>query len=234
MATVIRVKRKRHAEPAEALLLACKKTKHDENFKGNSGMADIIQIKEKVFHYATTMGANASMDETIKEKVKNAILLRNKLKTIYKPQSSEHVQKTLKKKHVMYGRKYNVIGLPDSVGNGAGRSSQNHNSGNDNNMQLPVPTDQDPPSNSHEKSDVVLDAKDELNNLAPLLDVEEEAVNSSPLKSEDILCNSVKMFREKLHVSEPKQDDFVYDLYVCKKTPEKWNIQDILYVQPCK
>ncbi len=56
---------------------------------------------------------------------------------------------------------------------------------------------------------------------------------------ETILCNSVKMIREKLSVSgdglgsehREKEDDYVYDLYYQETATPGW-IQDILSVRP--
>lgn len=56
---------------------------------------------------------------------------------------------------------------------------------------------------------------------------------------EAILCNSVKMIREKLSVSthgagtehREKEDDYVYDLYYQETATPGW-IQDILSVRP--
>lgn len=56
---------------------------------------------------------------------------------------------------------------------------------------------------------------------------------------ETILCNSVKMIREKLSVSgdglgtehREKEDDYVYDLYYQETAAPGW-IQDILSVRP--
>lgn len=56
---------------------------------------------------------------------------------------------------------------------------------------------------------------------------------------ETILCNSVKMIREKLSVSgdglgtehREKEDDYVYDLYYQETVTPGW-IQDILSVRP--
>lgn len=56
---------------------------------------------------------------------------------------------------------------------------------------------------------------------------------------EAILCNSVKMVREKLSVSthgagtehREKEDDYVYDLYYQETATPGW-IQDILSVRP--
>lgn len=63
-----------------------------------------------------------------------------------------------------------------------------------------------------------------------------QTVTSDP---EEILCNSIKMIREKLSVSgggvgaghREKDDDYVYDLYYQEDASLGW-IQDILSVKP--
>lgn len=94
-------------------------------------------------------------------------------------------------------------------------------------------------------------AQTEVDSRLPLGDVqvvdlvhEEEEHGKAPVKTvtpdpETILCNSVKMIREKLSVSgdrlgtehREKEDDYVYDLYYQETVAPGW-IQDILSVRP--
>ncbi|KAM4611157.1 putative RNA polymerase II nuclear localization protein SLC7A6OS [Discoglossus pictus] len=70
-------------------------------------------------------------------------------------------------------------------------------------------------------------------------DPEKEADAVKESEPETILCNSVKMIRERLTVSETgpgsehreSADEFVYDIYYSEASPHGW-IQDILSVQP--
>lgn len=233
MATVIRVKRKRHAEPAEALLLASKKMKQDENFRGNSGMADIIQIEENVFRFATTVGLNAKMDDSVKNKVKDAIVLHSKLNSIYKMKP-------------LTTQNRSVVGIPNDctqMDEGARYkllqvSSQNPNfvksqPSNYPPKQKPTIEPSAPVCNS-----IPIKERKVSTYFTPILNVEEREMKKceSSMKPDDILCTSVKMLREKLCFSEPKpdEDEFVYDLYYCQGTQPTWSVKDILYVQPCR
>lgn len=217
MATVIRVKRKRHGDPAEALLLTCKRAKNDETFLNNSGMADIIQIEEKLFHFAATVNTGLPLDENVKDKVKSAMVLRNKMKAIYKTDSCR--------------KRVACTELPT-----------NHFSGHQAKYRL-VDTKSTHPakptvigeSNAADNSDSsTIDHGDEK--PLALLDMEENALKSSeqPSQSNDTLNNSIKMLKDLKVSKTTNEDDFVYDLYYCQKTPQDWNVKDILYVQPCK
>nr|CAB3266335.1 probable RNA polymerase II nuclear localization protein SLC7A6OS [Phallusia mammillata] len=232
MATVIRVKRKRHAEPVEALLLASKRIKQDEHFRGNSGMADIIQIEENVFRFATTVGLNAKMDEAVKNKVKDAIVLHSKLNSIYKTQP-------------LTSHKRSVVGVP------ADHSHQDEcarykllrvSSRNPEfvsaHPKIKTSENKTTESPSQPCEAIHTDTRKLSTYFTPILDVEEQETKkcNSSIKPEDILCNSVQMLREKLCLSEPKREDdeFVYDLYYCQGTQPTWSVKDILYVQPCR
>nr|XP_002127545.1 probable RNA polymerase II nuclear localization protein SLC7A6OS [Ciona intestinalis] len=240
MATVIRVKRKRNAEPAEALLLACKRTKLNENFRGKSGMADIIQIEENVFHFAATVGASSSIDDGVTEKIQSAISTRNKLVSMYKPAvAASHPCKVLAgklatqvKEEPPAKHKYKFISFCKGKEKSEGEKKRRR--------------DSDPVSSSlcsklfRHRANSSSDEepkKPKSKKLTALLDVEENLVkNDTPPCDSDILCNTVAMLREKLTINPKKQaeDDFVYDLYYCQNTAKNWNVQDLLYVQPCR
>jgi len=216
MATVVRVKRKRHADPPVALLLASKKIKNDEHFKGKSGMADVIKIEENVFRFATTV-ASSGMDESVKDKVKSVMKEHKKTNSIYHLQPIAGIKRTfdarkLKPEH----ERYKLVRKEDEL---ARKSTENSAK-----VGRPVVC----------RARSCCDDKT-VSCFSSVLDVvEKEAV--SPSKPDDIICNSVKMFREKLCLPEPyaANDEYVYDLYYCEQTQRDWNVKDILYVQPCR
>uniref|UniRef100_H2YVS2 Probable RNA polymerase II nuclear localization protein SLC7A6OS n=1 Tax=Ciona savignyi TaxID=51511 RepID=H2YVS2_CIOSA len=243
MATVIRVKRKRNAEPAEALLLACKRTKLNENFRGKSGMADIIQIEENVFHFAATVCTSTPMGEGITKKVQTAITTRKKLVQLYRPNLATTQKRVVVSKRPLdetkaeppAKSKYNFVNLCKNKDRSPTEKKKRKNSESETSNLCSKLF-------RHRVNSCSDEEKKKTKKLSAILDIEENTarpevnIKVPPTKDEDVLSNTVAMLKEKLTIDAEKQaeEDYVYDLYYCQSTSADWKVKDILYVQPCR
>nr|XP_039262909.1 probable RNA polymerase II nuclear localization protein SLC7A6OS [Styela clava] len=227
MTSVIRVKRKRDCEPSEALLLARKKLKNDfDKEPTKSDIADVIKIEEKVFHFAGTVEPDiAHSQHVVVERVKEAIFHRNQQKEILRAGSRKRklpkfapFPELPKIKHL----KDATIAACQSV-----LREKCLNFSSDNKLAV-----------NSKKSQKQIDSRAESCEKCTIYHNDDHIprinnVNGGNVDS--IMCNNVKMFREKLNVSaksKPESTEFVYDLYYCRDTTSNWNMSDILYVQP--
>ncbi|KAL1007067.1 hypothetical protein UPYG_G00081430 [Umbra pygmaea] len=229
--TILRVKRKRGTDPADALLLACKRIR-PENTSQSTGETvpepDEAEVENSVFKLVATV---ASQDTPVQTQVREA-LARPRLAHALRPSagSSQRIVGDLRsaKWNARREERYRILsshraGLPAELPN----------------VALPERT---------ERADVGEDPGKDAWSLGGVqvfdLIQEEGDQDQAPLKTlnpdpETILCNSMKMIREKLSVSgeglgiehREQDDDYVYDLYYQETVTAGW-IQDILSVRP--
>lgn len=225
MTSVIRVKRRRSSEPAEALLLARKKAKNDCDLRSmKSDMADVIKIEEKVFRFAGTVEPQiAYSDHVVAERVKEAILHRRMQKSCMKVSSMKRklprfVSDTLP--HMKQIRDSTVAMCHSFFREKCSKRDVS---------ALPSDAATDLSYKCSESCFEQCDTRKEKTTFNNGVE------NSSCTQS--IMCNNIKMFHEKLNISESleKKDavlEFVYDLYYCKDPSSHWDMSDLLYVQP--
>ncbi|XP_061103117.1 probable RNA polymerase II nuclear localization protein SLC7A6OS isoform X2 [Conger conger] len=232
--TILRVKRKRGTDPADALLLACKRIRPEPTV-GLQPAGDPVpepgegEIENSVFKLVATV---ASQDAPVQAHVREA-LARPRVAHALRPSSgsTQRIVGDLRSAKWATRReeRYRVLsthraGLPGDrvppVGREMGDGAEE-------------PTDRRRDTAAHwSRCDVqVFDIVQEEEEKAPT-----QLVTSDP---ETILCNSVKMIRERLSVSgdgvgsehREKEEDYVYDLYYQETLTPGW-IQDILSVRP--
>ncbi|NXM82275.1 S7A6O protein, partial [Oenanthe oenanthe] len=218
-AAVLRVRRKRGGpEPAEALLLACKRRRAEP-------------VESSLFKLVTTV---SSKNEPVQKYVKDAIT-RDKAAERLRPSlgSRQRILQELRgaRQERRKESRYRVISShrPDTA------APRGHGSG----TQHDASPEQSGAAN--ERSDCC--GKFQLFDIVP----EEETVGdaggttANPQQKNDpdtILCNAVEMIRERLNVSEDgkkehgdKEDEYVYDIYYKETSAPDW-IENILSVQP--
>ncbi|XP_076880063.1 putative RNA polymerase II nuclear localization protein SLC7A6OS [Brachyhypopomus gauderio] len=223
--TILRVKRKRGTDPADALLLACKRIRPESSGAQPEPAPEPEEeeggaVENSVFKLVATV---ASQDAPVQTHVRE-VLSRPRLAHALRPShgSSQRVITDLRsaKWSTRREERYRILsshraGLPEER-----RGQEN-------------------------------DAQEEAEPRLSLGDVqvfdlvqEEDEDDKAPCKTvkpdpETLLCNSVKMIREKLTVSvggvgaehREKEDDYVYDLYYQETVTPGW-IQDILSIRP--
>ncbi|NWQ62810.1 S7A6O protein, partial [Neopipo cinnamomea] len=230
-AAVLRVQRKRGGpEPAEALLLACKRRREEP-------------VERSLFKLVATV---SSKNEPVQKYVKDAIT-RDKAAQSLRPSvgSTQKIIQELRssKQVTRKENRYRVIAShrPDCSQTAAPSASAEAATGGDR-------------SHSGAKEDAsqlesgAVDKSSDCCGKFQLFDIvqEEEVVGDSSITSPNpqqkidpdvILCNAVEMIRERLNVSEDakkhcdKEDEYVYDIYY-KETPALGWIENILSVQP--
>lgn len=224
-AAVLRVKRKRSAGPVEALVVSCKRPRAEEETAGSSALST------RVFKLAATV---ASQNEPVQKYVQEAIS-RDRSAQVHCPPIGhlQQIQKDLRawrKAERQESRYHLVSSFRPKYDEEVSKSDNSH-------PASPVEEKQCVP-------DKVESSTNEKNETFQVFDIEKEEteMGSADLKTSDpetIMCNSVKMIRERLTVSQDGQcsehrenpDEFVYDLYYAESSPHNW-IQDILSVQP--
>ncbi|NWS23404.1 S7A6O protein, partial [Polioptila caerulea] len=215
---VLRVRRKRGGpEPAEALLLACKRRRAEP-------------VETDLFKLVATV---SSKNEPVQKYVKDAIT-RAKAAQSLRPSlgSSQRILQELRSARQAKRKenRYRVIcsHRPDCTGTAAPPCGDSSGAQHD---------------ASPEERSSDCSGKFQLFDIVQ----EEETVGDSsvttanPQQKTDpdaILCNAVEMIRERLNVSEDskkehsdKEDEYVYDIYY-KETPAPDWIENILSVQP--
>ncbi|XP_035592376.1 probable RNA polymerase II nuclear localization protein SLC7A6OS [Oncorhynchus keta] len=224
--TILRVKRKRGTDPADALLLACKRIR-PETTSQTAGESvpepDDTEVENSVFKLVATV---ASQDAPVQTHVREA-LTRPRMAHALRPSagSSQRIAGDLRsaKWSTRRDERYRILSS-----HRAGLPAEQSPS-----MQ-PEPTEEEPGKNVWSLGEVqVFDIIQE--------DGDQGKASSKLLTPdpETILCNSMKMIREKLSVSgegvgvehREREDDYVYDLYYQETVTAGW-IQDILSVRP--
>uniref|UniRef100_A0A8C2PPF8 Probable RNA polymerase II nuclear localization protein SLC7A6OS n=1 Tax=Cyprinus carpio TaxID=7962 RepID=A0A8C2PPF8_CYPCA len=226
--TILRVKRKRGTDPADALLLACKRIRPEATAAQPSDESEPEpqepKIENSVFKLVATV---VSQDAPVQPHVREAMA---------RPRLAHHALRPSQ------GSTQRIIGDLRSVKWSTRREERyrilsSHRAG--------LPAEPAPARGGEENNDSQTESRDGLSlGEVQVFDIvhEEEDVKM-PGKTvsdpETILCNSVKMIREKLSVSgdglgtehREKEDDYVYDLYYQETATPGW-IQDILSVRP--
>ncbi|TRZ01743.1 hypothetical protein DNTS_008547 [Danionella cerebrum] len=228
--TILRVKRKRGTDPADALLLACKRIRPEATAAQPSEETEPEpqepKIENSVFKLVATV---VSQDTPVQRHVREALARPRLAHHALRPSqgSTQRVMENLRnvKWATRREERYRILsshrsGLQSEPAPARRGREEEHQSQAENTQ------DQDCLS----LGDV---------QVFDILHEDEEDVKvtgkSAVCDSETILCNSVKMIREKLSVSgdgsehREKEEDYVYDLYYPETSTPGW-IQDILSV----
>ncbi|XP_017394976.1 probable RNA polymerase II nuclear localization protein SLC7A6OS [Cebus imitator] len=211
---VLRVKRKRSAEPAEALVLACKRLRSDavESAAQKTPQGLDRAAENNVFQLVATV---CSQEEPVQP------LLRAALRP--SRDSQQRVRRNLRAsaREIRQEGRYRVVSSRRSSGTTSRGQESEYTSGN--------------PEVSGDSGFQLLDLVHE--------EGEPEAAAAASCKTSDsdvILCNSVELIRERLTVSEDgpgvrhqeeQKHDYVYDIYYLETATPGW-IENILSVQP--
>ncbi|KAM8983162.1 putative RNA polymerase II nuclear localization protein SLC7A6OS isoform 1-T1 [Ara ararauna] len=237
-AAVLRVKRKRGGtEPAEALLLACKRMRTED---GGGAQA----VERNLFKLVATV---CSKSEPVHKYV-HEVITRDKAAQNLRPSlgSTQRIIKELRSSrretrkenryHVIANNRPNCSQNIEPVVNGEA-STDGHRS------------DSEAKEDASQKASSAVDESLDCCGQFQLFDIvqEEEAVGDSSVTCANlqqktdpdvILCNAIEMIRERLNVSEDskkehheKDDEYVYDIYYMESSAPGW-IQNILSVQP--
>ncbi|XP_032743487.1 probable RNA polymerase II nuclear localization protein SLC7A6OS [Rattus rattus] len=209
---VLRVKRKRNAEPAEALVLACKRLRSGEveSSAPETPEGQETAAERNVFQLVATV---RSQEEPIQQLVRAALRPSRSSQLRIRRDLRASVREVRKE-----GR-YKVV-------------SSHRSSGTSNSLE-PQCVSEAVRDGGFQLLDLVHEEED------PEAAATDCRKTSDP---DVILCNSVELIRERLTVSEdgsqvehqeePKHsDDYVYDIYYMEMAPPGW-IENILSVQP--
>ncbi|XP_063023889.1 probable RNA polymerase II nuclear localization protein SLC7A6OS isoform X1 [Melospiza melodia melodia] len=231
-AAVLRVRRKRGgSEPAEALLLACKRRRAEP-------------VENNLFKLAATV---SSKNEPVQKYVKDAITRDKAAQSLRPPLgSTQQILQELRcaRQAERKEKRYRVIS-----------SHRPHCA----HTAAPAADGQAVPHGDRLDSEALQDASPEESGTVDkssdccgkfqLFDIiqEEETVGDSSVTTANpqektnpdaILCNAVEMIRERLNISEDgkeqhghKEDEYVYDIYYKETSAPDW-IENILSVQP--
>ncbi|XP_071973864.1 probable RNA polymerase II nuclear localization protein SLC7A6OS [Engystomops pustulosus] len=224
-AAVLRVKRKRGADPVQALIISCKRSRPED-------------VSTQVFKIAATVSSQA---EPVQKYVQEAIsrhlftgLRCPRIGSLQRIQNDLRVQRNVERQESRY---YLISNLRPKLNEDEGdRKSANGQpaSSMEEQQYESVKRDVEGTADDHVPS------KGGTNETFKVLDiVHEETVDLKKTPHpETIMCNSVKMIREKLNISLEGQgsehrenpDEFVYDIYYAEASPQNW-FQDILSVR---
>ncbi|NXN23900.1 S7A6O protein, partial [Nycticryphes semicollaris] len=237
-AAVLRVKRKRGGtEPAEALLLACKRLRTECG--GGGGQP----VEKSLFKLVATV---SSKNEPVQKYVQ-AVITREKAAQSLRPSSGStqriiqelRSSKQEKRKENRYcviaSHRPNCAQTVPPVRNGEVSTDGDR-------------SDSAATEDAAQKESGAMDKSSDCCGEFQLFDIEQEeevvedssvAASKPQLKTDPdvILCNAVEMIRERLHVSEDgkkehhEKDEYVYDIYCMETSAPGW-IENILSVQP--
>uniref|UniRef100_H3A346 Probable RNA polymerase II nuclear localization protein SLC7A6OS n=1 Tax=Latimeria chalumnae TaxID=7897 RepID=H3A346_LATCH len=230
-ATVLRVKRKRVADPAEALLLACKRSRAEPGGAAEGSGSPRGELDNSVFKLAATV---SSQNDPVQKHVREAIS-REKAARLRRPSSAsaQRIQTMLwqAQQASRQENRYRVVAshransLLEELGDAAtGKQAEIEAVGTEAKDNGAVG---DVVGQEFQVFDIIQEGETKLSSETSLED------------PDAILCNSVAMIREKLSVSDSgrgaahreKEDDYVYDIYYMETGMSGW-IQDILSVVP--
>ncbi|XP_063190348.1 probable RNA polymerase II nuclear localization protein SLC7A6OS isoform X2 [Chroicocephalus ridibundus] len=234
-AAVLRVKRKRGGtEPAEALLLACKRLRTD---CGGDG-----PVERSLFKLlATVSSKNEPVQKYVQEVItreKAAQSLRPSLgssqRIIQELRSSKQEKRKENRYRVIASHRPNCTETVTPVRNGEASIDGDR-------------SDSEATEDASQKESSAMDKSSDCCGKFQLFDIEQEeevvgdasvtAANPQKTDPDVILCNAVEMIREHLNVSEDskkehrEKDEYVYDIYYTETSAPGW-IENILSVQP--
>ncbi|XP_069037302.1 probable RNA polymerase II nuclear localization protein SLC7A6OS [Lepisosteus oculatus] len=224
--TILRVKRKQGTDPADALLLACKRLRYDPTSQpavDSVPESGDTEIQNSVFKLAATVASKAAPVETpVREALSRQQALRPSAGSAQRIVGSLRTAKWQSRRE----ERYRVLSqhrpgiARDAPAAGGGGEEHTGHTGSAALGDLP----------DFQVLDIVQEEEDT-----------DLADGSLPVASapEAIVCNSVRLIREKLSVSEggvgsqhrEKEDQYVYDIYYQETAAPGW-IQDILSVRP--
>ncbi|KAM7406550.1 hypothetical protein PAMP_000922 [Pampus punctatissimus] len=228
--TILRVKRKRGTDPADALLLACKRIRPEtsQNTGETVPEPNEAEVENSVFKLVATV---ATQDAPVQTQVRQA-LARPRMAHALRPSagSSQRITGDLRstKWSTRREERYRIL--------------SSHRTG------LPNPAEQqDPQTGDSENVEKTGKDQDKCVRLGEIQVVDlihedgQEDKSSGKTQTSDpevILCNNTKMLRECLSISgarageehREQEDDYVYDLYYQETVTPGW-IQDILSVR---
>ncbi|NXD77810.1 S7A6O protein, partial [Halcyon senegalensis] len=234
---VLRVKRKRGGpEPAEALLLACKRLRTEEG----GGQP----VERSLFKLVATV---SSKNEPVQKYVQEVITrdkagrslrppIRSTQQIVQELRSSKEVQRKENRYRVIASHRPSCAEavVPAANGEASTGGDRSHSKATD---------------DASQKESGAVDESSDCCGKFQLFDIEQEeemvgdsiVAAANPQQKTDpdvILCNAVEMIRERLNVSEDgkkehreKDDEYVYDIYCMETSAPGW-IQNILSVQP--
>ncbi|XP_067452262.1 probable RNA polymerase II nuclear localization protein SLC7A6OS [Thunnus thynnus] len=229
--TILRVKRKRGTDPADALLLACKRIRPETSQSTGETVPEPneAEVENSVFKLVATV---ATQDAPVQTQVRQA-LARPRMAHALRPSagSSQRITGDLRstKWSTRREERYRIL--------------SSHRTG------LPSPAEQqDPQTDDSESVEEPGKHQDKCLGLGEIQvvdliheDGQGEDKSSGKTQTPDpevILCNNTKLLRERLSISgerageehREQEDDYVYDLYYQETVTPGW-IQDILSVR---
>ncbi|XP_053178863.1 probable RNA polymerase II nuclear localization protein SLC7A6OS [Scomber japonicus] len=229
--TILRVKRKRGTDPADALLLACKRIRPEtsQNTGETVPEPNEAEVENSVFKLVATV---ATQDAPVQTQVRQA-LARPRMAHALRPSagSSQRITGDLRstKWSTRREERYRIL--------------SSHRTG------LSSPAEQqDPQTDNSEGAEETEKHQDKCLGLGEIQvvdliheDEQGEDKLSGKVQTQDpevILCNNTKMLRERLSITgelggnrqREQEEDYVYDLYYQETVTPGW-IQDILSVR---
>ncbi|XP_056382396.1 probable RNA polymerase II nuclear localization protein SLC7A6OS [Hyla sarda] len=231
-AAVLRVKRKRGADPVEALIISCKRPRAEDTPESGA-------VTTQVFKLAATV---TSQNEPVQKYVQEA-LSRDRANQVHRPPigNLQQIQKDLRtcRNAERQESRYRLVSsLRPKCEEGEDSKPDNSQPASPVEIQQHVPEKAEASSSS---AAIPKGGKDETFQVFDIVqeETEKETLDQQASDPETIMCNSVQMIRERLTVSGEGQgsehrenpEEFVYDIYYAESSPHKW-IQDILSVQP--
>ncbi|KAL5021191.1 hypothetical protein ScPMuIL_000346 [Solemya velum] len=225
MATIVRVKRRRNEEPAEILLVSCKKTKNEE---GTVTSADAKESQDFLKFAGTLTTKNDCISKPVREAIK-----KDKLQKEYKrhnctvfeekrqqkrKSSADNRYRITSKHRTLAIEKLDDISLPEECISNEQRGDKC--TGNPNQSSELVD------NKVFRLFDVEKDCVSEVGNT--MKEVTEKAAQDTS----QITCNSVQMVREKSCSTHSAELDYVYDLYYTNSHDFNFRlIEDMLTVE---
>ncbi|XP_053709325.1 probable RNA polymerase II nuclear localization protein SLC7A6OS [Synchiropus splendidus] len=228
--TILRVKRKRGTDPADALLLACKRIRPESAQSPGETVPEPAEaeVENTVFKLVATV---ATQDAPVQTQVRHA-LARPRVAHALRPSanSSQRLLGDLRstKWSTRKEERYRIL--------------SSHRTG----LSTP-PEAQDAHTADPEAAEKTEKRQEKWLGLGEIqvvdlvhedVDQSKSAAKTQSLDPEVILCNNTKLLRERLNISGDQateeqrnlEDDYVYDLYYQESVTPGW-IQDILSVR---
>ncbi|XP_068267701.1 probable RNA polymerase II nuclear localization protein SLC7A6OS isoform X1 [Nyctibius grandis] len=233
---VVRVQRKRGGtEPAEALLLACKRLRTEGG--------DAPPVERSLFKLVATV---ASKNEPVQKYVQE-VITRDKAVQSLRPSlgSTQRITQELRSSRQAKRKenRYRVVASHRPHCTETVAPAINGEAPTDGDR-----SDSEATEDASQKENGAVDKSSDCCGQFQLFDIVQEeeivgdsgvtAANAQQTDPDVILCNAVEMIRERLKVSEDgkkehpeKEDEYVYDIYYMETSAPGW-IQNILSVQP--